>query len=589
MNTQRPSPPCLPCRLRRFGACLALTALCVASLAWARAARAGGDETQPAAQPVANRDPDLSKRHFEDGEVMREERKWGPAADAYWKAIEADLLNYRAHVRYQEAARRCGDAKKDIVSDYDGMLSEHRGLVAMQLHRDRLRPVDERLPLLQDLAKDHPKDADVQLELGRALLAQDKAKEAVSALEKALALVRGDRPDVLIMLAEAEHAAGQTDDAVKRLDARVKADPEDFDARLVLARMQLDDGAFEPAAANAATVLEQRPTFLAAFLVKSEALVGLGKDKEALEAVRAAYRAAKDDDDVVIALADLTARQETEAAYKQAIGYYDQVLARHADSWRAIYGKAWAFERLANWGKAEELYRQVVTLRPTSAHAVNSVGYCLFKQGRISEAQVQFKRAIDMDPSFVTAMNNLGGTFDAQAKYTDAIRIYEKVLRMKGQAKNLRALINCAFDYEASGAFARALKLLQQAHDILPKDANIVVWIGDNYYFQARYHDAEKWYKQAISMDEKSFFAWRGLGLSLAQRKKWEDAADALEKASKLKPKDLDLIVILGDLYYDQLHDLEKALAKYQEFVQKGGNDPDVNDAILEIKKKLAK
>ena len=31
------------------------------------------------------------------------------------------------------------------------------------------------------------------------------------------------------------------------------------------------------------------------------------------------------------------------------------------------------------------------------------------------------------------------------------------------------------------------------------------------------------------------------------------------------------------------------ALAKYEEFVQRGGNDPEVTDAILEIKKELEK
>ena len=69
---------------------------------------------------------------------------------------------------------------------------------------------------------------------------------------------------------------------------------------------------------------------------------------------------------------------------------------------------------------------------------------------------MQFKRALDLDPAFVTALANLGATFDAQAKYGEAIKVYEKILRMTGQKENLRAIINCAFDSEATGAFPKA-------------------------------------------------------------------------------------------------------------------------------------
>jgi len=388
---------------------------------------------------------------------------------------------------------------------------------------------------------------------------------------------------------QAEYAAGKVDAAIARLDGAVKAKPTYFEARLVLARMQLIAGQSEASATNADVVIKQRPSYLAAFLVKSEALSAGGKDDDARVTLKAAYRINKDANDVVIAYADLWARVETEAAWKQAMKLYQEALDRDEESWRALYGQGWVFERMEKFEEAEEKYRGVVAVKPESVAAINSVGYVLFKQGRISEAQVQFRRALDLDASFITAQANLGATLDAQAKYGDAIKVYEKILKAKGQDENLRALINCAFDYEAVSSFPKAQRLLLKAHKILPKDPNIVVWLGDNAYFQRKWTDAEKWYQEAIALDDKVFFAWRGLGLTLAQRKRWADAAQALEKASKLKPGDLDMYVTLGDVYYLQLKDLKSALAKYEEFVQRGGNDPDVRDAILEIKKQLEK
>jgi hypothetical protein len=46
---------------------------------------------------------------------------------------------------------------------------------------------------------------------------------------------------------------------------------------------------------------------------------------------------------------------------------------------------------------------------------------------------------------------------------------------------------------------------------------------------------------------------------------------------------------LLGDIYYDQLKDLESALTNYEEYMQRGGTDPAVQDAILAIKKALEK
>ncbi len=544
-------------------------------------------------EPVKmERDADTSGQHFEDAEVLREEQKWSEAANSYWDALETDLQNYRAHVRYVECALKAGDAAKELIADYDKFIEEYPAYFPLKLHRLRLVPAEERLVQLAKHLKAKPKGADIHLEHGRTLLALGQVKPAVEALTKALALKSGKRPDILVMLAEAEHAAGKTTEAVARLANAVSANAQDFNARLVLARLQLGTGDAENSAKNATVVVEQRPSYIAAFLLKAEALVALGTsdaEDKARETLSNAYRANKEIDDVVIALADLTARDDTEASYKLALKYYDEALARDEENFRALYGKAWVHERMEAWDTAEELYREVMAVRPSSVAAVNSVGYCLFKQGRVSGAQVQFKRALDMKGDYVTAMANLGATLDSQAKYGDAIKIYEKILKLPGQDKNLRALINCAFDYEAMGAFPKALKLLKEAHKLLPEDANIVVWIGDNGYFQKKWKDAENAYQEAISMDEKSFFAWRGLGLTLAQRKRWADCVAALEKARTIKKEDLELIVLLGDIYVTHMKDLETGLARYQEFVQRGGNDPDVNDAILELKKQLEK
>ena len=533
-------------------------------------------------------DPKAAAEAFDEGEALREENKWSLAAKSYWSAIEADVHHYRAHVRYQDASLAGDSTVADVVDEYDALVSDYPEVKALRLHRLRLDPPTKRLEALAAALGANPQDYNAMLEVGRARLALGEGDEAVRALNKAMGIAPSDRVDVLLLLAEAEASADKADAARKRLASAVDANPQFWLGHLALARLDLKEGLFAEARGRAETVLAQRPSYVGAFLLRSEALVGEGDVKQALGVLHSAKRITPESPAVLVAIADLTAHEGTEKALKAALPIYEQVLAANEEHVHALYGAAWAHERLKAYDKAEEKYRQVASLSPKSAEAIDSVGVCLLKQGRVSEAQVQFRRAIDLNETFVTAWNNLGATLDAQSKYQDAIKIYEKILKMKGQKENLRALINCAFDYEALTSYKKAAKLLERAHEVLPDDPNICVWLGDNWYFQKKWKTAQQWYREALRLDEKSFQAWRGLGFALAQAKKWDDAVAALEKAASIDGEDKDLFVTLGDIYLAELNNIDSAIKSYEKYVAKGGDDPDILDLLEELKAEQA-
>src|SRR5205085_9982737 len=92
---------------------------------------------------------------------------------------------------------------------------------------------------------------------------------------------------------------------------------------------------------------------------------------------------------------------------------------------------------------------------------------------------------------------------------------YKKLLAMKGQDKNVRALLSCAFDYEATTSYKEAEALLERVLPIRPTDSEVHTFYGDNQYFQHKWKSSIKAYQEATKLDEKNRFAWRGLGLAL--------------------------------------------------------------------------
>ncbi len=609
------SAPCTNASKRRYGwrslAHILLTALVIGLVVPGpvRAEDADTGVKEPPAKPKADDagvegegedgrtvDEAAFKRKFEEAEVALEECKFEAAANLYWEAIEANYKSYVAHVRYQAASLQAGGEgeRANLKEDYDVLVKDFPKEASLKLHRLRLDPVEERLPKFKEFAK-KSSNADVIVEYAVALLANGDTSDALKQYERAVALAPAGRTDIALAYAEALWKAEPKIGATKRKKAReqigllLAANAEDWKARLLLARLDLDEGEFKAAEKHAQTVLTLRPSFVAAFLVRAEAIVAQGKQKDALKSLDGATRIAPEARVVLLAVADITAKAEDEKAYKAATVLYKKVLAKNKEDVHALFGLAWVLEREKKFKEAMQNYKALTHILPDSPIMLNGLGFTLLKQGRVSEAQVQFRRAIDLDESYVDARLNLGATYDAQAKYGEAIKIYEKILREKEHAENMRAIVNCAFDYEAQGAFPKAAKLLERAHKLKPKDAKIMVWLGDNFYFQKKFKKAIDWYKKGIAQDPKSFFGWRGLGYSYAQTSKWEDAAKAIEEALKIKADEKDLRLALAYLYLDRLKDEETAMKHLKKYLAAGGDDPDAEDLLDELKENAEK
>ncbi len=573
-------------------ACAVLLGFSSGPAAWAE------DEAEaPAAPSSYVGDREAARAPYDEAEVAYEEMRWTDAANAYWRAVQADLRWYEAHVRYQDASRRAGDKRDELIADYQSLMNDWPDLRVLGLHQLRMRPLADRVAGLEGRIKEASKNKDkeqaylgnLHLELGRARLASGDAKGAIGALAESCKIDPALRRDRLLLQAEAWIAAGDLKQARAALEESLGREAESWPVILVLARLELREGRFEQADIRATTVLAMRPSYIAAALVAAEAKARGGKTEEAQQLLMNAERINGEAVDVQLALADLKARFDTDQFYAEALAHYAKALAKEPANGHALYGTGWVLERQKKFEEAEQKYRAYLDVVPNQAIAINSVGYCLLRQGRVSEAQRQFQRAIDLDEEFIPALANLGATYDAQAKYADAIKIYEKILSRKDQKENLRVLVNCAFDYESLGTFPKATKLLEQAHEVRPKDPMIMVWLGDNQYFQKKWKEAESWYQKAIALDEANFFAWRGLGFTMAQRKRWADSLSAFEKASKIKPDDLDLYLTMGDICADYLDDPAAALKHYQQYVQLGGTDPAIADVITELMKELEK
>ncbi len=530
--------------------------------------------------PAEANDLETAQGHFEQG-------KWKEAAVAYRKVVDAERANYTAHVLYQVSHARLGADVGELVAYYDGLLARTPDDVDLRLHRVRLKEPAARTRELKALAKSHGTNCSVHVEVARAALAQGDTTQALSALKKAAAIATGGRKDVVLLQAAALAMKGRAKEAAKLLRGAVQSDAQFQDAWIALGRIYLSMGDTKGALESGESARLLRPLSVPAQLLHAQAADAAGDLDTAMKSAGTALRLAPHLPATSTAMGDYVGKQKAEGALERAKALYEDALKLDEEFVGALHGLGWVLERMEQYEQAEKQHRALHAVRNTDPVPANSVGWCLFKRGRISEAQVYFRKAMDLDKHFVPAIANLGMTYDKRKQYSKAIKLYEGILKRRGHQDDLRIILNCAFDHESLGAFRKAVKLLERAHKLRPGDANIMVWLGDDWYFQKKWAKALRWYEQAVGADSKLFQAWVGLGYCNVQLRKWADAANALEKAKDLDESELDLLLILADIYLDELDDEGKALATLQEWAKRGGDEQDILDLIAELQKSV--
>jgi tetratricopeptide (TPR) repeat protein len=557
--------------------------LCLATLCTALPARA--DETPP----VAARAPSPeARKQFERGLQLREEAKWVDAAQAFGKARTADDASWDAHLRYQEAGCLSGE-RTTLIAEYDGLLQSRPDDVNLKVHRLRLDPPAVRLDALTAALKAEPGRREFLIELGRAHLALGDVPAAKKVLESLWAR-SPDAGEVLGLSVEALRRSGDYAEARTRLESALKQSGELYEAILDLARVDMLEGKHEDAAKRVETVLAMRPSYVAAMLLRAEALSRTGKLEPARTLLDAAVRVNPEDPDVLLAVADLTAKGGKDDALKKSVDLYKKVLGmRNANLLRGWYGLGWAQERLNLLADAAQSYREASLISRDDAAIMNSIGVVFLKLKKFQDAELNFKKAIDVDRTAPEAYANMAAVAEQQADWAAAIKWYEKLLALKGQDKNVRALLNLAFDYEAISNYKKAEGLLERVRAIRPDDSEVAGYCGDNQFFQHKWKEAIKAYVEATKLDEKNRFAWRGLGLSHMQSGKPQEAVAPLEKAKTLKADDPATLLALGDAYSDNgdQRDLVRAKEAYEAYLKAGGKDGDVPAIIEQLAKEI--
>jgi tetratricopeptide (TPR) repeat protein len=245
---------------------------------------------------------------------------------------------------------------------------------------------------------------------------------------------------------------------------------------------------------------------------------------------------------LVMVLGFLTIRQV--ATWKDGLTVFSHAIECDDENWLAHANIA---EILSDRGRHQEaLSHSLRSLQINPANPVPHVnaGRALARMGRVQEAVGHYEAALEIDPNRLAALYNLGNAYELQKRHEQAAECYLRVLELDPGMTMARTRLGVQLLYLQRPLDAITVLCVEAA----AKEPSLIFNCGLALATEGRLQEAILKFRAAIAIDPNHGASWKGLGNSLADLGRDDEAADALRRAAQLRPDDAQLDQRLAEI-----------------------------------------
>lgn len=415
-------------------------------------------------------------------------------------------------------------------------------LIAARL---RERQFDQALAAIDALEKKQPRNPMVQNLRGAALAAKGDSAGARKAFEAALAMQPTFFP-AASNLAMLDLQSGRPDDARKRFETVLAADPKNVQALLALAQHTARHGGKKEQVRDYLDRARDADRDALAPLV---ALAGWhldnGAPRDAVTLLQEAQARDANRPELLNMLAIALARAGDRA---QALETYDRLLRTNPDSAALQLRVGEARAALGDDAGALAAFRRAADLQPKAPEPRVALVNLLMRQGKKNEAR-QVVAALRKDlPGNPAGLLLEGDLAAADQKWLEAADFYRKA---NGVARSQAATIRHAQALMRGGRDADADNVLRTYIKDAPDDMAARLLYGELLSGRSRWSDAAEQYRHIVSKDPRNVVALNNLAWALHQVRD-PKAVELAEQAFALAPKSAPIVDTLGVIRADR-------------------------------------
>lgn len=274
-------------------------------------------------------------------------------------------------------------------------------------------------------------------------------------------------PESFITEADTLYSEGKFSQAVEAYNQAIQADPSNSSVYITLARIQVYSGDYEKAIENAENALLLNSNNATAYAVRGWAM-GLNRD-------------------YLKATASINTALEIDPNNASAYAYKAEILAnQELDGTGALGGL----------DDAIEASRKALELDPNSLETHRARGIVLETTGNYAEAIQEFQTAATLNDNIADIHLALGRNYRSLQQYDKAVEEFTRAMALSPSDPLPPTYISST--YSTVGEFATAIQYAQQAVKNAPQDATMWGRLGQMYYKNLEYQNAEPALRLAI-------------------------------------------------------------------------------------------
>lgn len=398
-------------------------------------------------------------------------------------------------------------------------------------------------------------------------------------------------------IAELYRASGRTREAVLEAEQAIKDNPNDLNARRVLARIyssqisdaqgtRVDETMVKRAIEQFKIISEKDPKDIDSQIMLGR-LYKVSNDSAASEAAfKKALEISPDNEDAMTGLAMV---YSDEGDTKRAADLLEKLTAKNPSP-RAFAALAFSYEQLHDYPLAASTLRRALTLDPSNQEYKLNLAQDLAQAEQYDEALKVYQEVADANPRDPTPLLRMAQVYRQQKKFDLARESIDKAREI--DPDNLEVKLDESFLQEEEGKLSEAIVTLKQVLDATAKKnysagertyrASMLERLGRMYLNLEQFDEAADTFRQLGGLDPE--YAARAdvqVVETYRQAKDYEKAQKLADAAIKKYPNDRIVIGMHAEMLADGGH-VDEAAAELRKSLG-GKDDREIYTSLAQI------
>lgn len=264
---------------------------------------------------------------------------------------------------------------------------------------------------------------------------------------------------------------GRLSDAIAEFDLIVTAWPDDHKSRYYLAWAYEESGIPEKALEHLKLIKKDSEYFTNSQIHISYILSEMGRDEDAIEALKKAINVKKNEIPLYLALSSF---YEEKNDYKNSAITLQEGLKHNEKNIEVLFRLGIALDKSGDRANGLNQMKKVLEIDPDNADSLNYIGYSYAEEGiNLDEALDMIQKALKISPDSGYIIDSLGWVYYRKGLYDEALSSLEKAFSMKSDDPTIAEHLGDV--YLKKNEYQRSIEMYQKALSLKHQESDKIL------------------------------------------------------------------------------------------------------------------